>query len=622
MLAALSPTQRPPAIRIQRSHTARFKFQSCVRSNCEAVEYTPVVKGHNRDHRHDNWQLPRRSTAVRPHIDVTRSRWTRIVALAGTASLWALVLTRPPYDLRSWLTSDTFWILEGLAILACASTIASWPVLMTQLRLVSPEYRGIAAASLLALGLCGWLAPHTNRIYYDEQIYQHIGQSLNDSHTAQMCSDGTVEYGRLQCNNGEFNKEPYGYPHILSWLYRIAGTRDGLAHHWNVATSGLLVWIVALSATLLWRDATAGTIAGLTMAVLPQQLLWGHTAAAEPSAELFAALSMLAAIVFVRSRRTATLVWCLAVTEYGIHMRPESLLIAVPLGACVLLEAGDELAKDRAWWALAGACVLALPLGAHLAAVRNESWGTDASRFSLIYLVPNLQVNGWFYLWDERFPPVVTLLALIGVVGRARRALWLPLWFVVSAGIYVLFYAGSYNYGADVRYSLLTYPPLALLAGGGAASVVQRLSPRVPSRLSSAGIVALMLVSFTWAVPLVRAEGEEGWDARADVGFARAMTSSLPPNSVVLTHNPNMFLLWGQSAAQLSIAAQDAQYARQVFFSRYSGGVYLHWNFWCNVDDPLQAGSCRQVLEAFPHHQLIRETRLRASRYAFYRLSP
>ena len=47
-----------------------------------------------------------------------------------------------------------------------------------------------------------FVAPRTNRIYYDEQIYQSIGQNLSDLKLAQMCNDGTVEYGRLQCSDG------------------------------------------------------------------------------------------------------------------------------------------------------------------------------------------------------------------------------------------------------------------------------------------------------------------------------------------------------------------------------------------------------------------------------------
>ena len=40
-----------------------------------------------------------------------------------------------------------------------------------------------------------------------------------------MCNDGTVEYGRLQCCRGEYNKQPYAYPHLLSLVYRVFGVR-------------------------------------------------------------------------------------------------------------------------------------------------------------------------------------------------------------------------------------------------------------------------------------------------------------------------------------------------------------------------------------------------------------
>ena len=45
-------------------------------------------------------------------------------------------------------------------------------------------------------------------------------------------------------------------------------------------------------------------------------------------------------------------------------------------------------------------------------------------------------------------------------------------YFLLFFGIALLFYAGSYNYGADVRYSLMTYPPLAILGGLGAGAIV------------------------------------------------------------------------------------------------------------------------------------------------------
>ena len=53
--------------------------------------------------------------------------------------------------------------------------------------------------------------------------------------------------------------------------------------------------------------------------------------------------------------------------------------------------------------------------------------------------------------------------------------------------------------------------------------------------------------------------------------------------------------------------------------TRYSGGVYLHWNFWCNVQDPVQAQFCQRALEMHPV-EMIREYRERDQRFVIYRV--
>ena len=73
------------------------------------------------------------------------------------------------------------------------------------------------------------------------------------------------------------------------------------------------------------------------------------------------------------------------------------------------------------------------------------------------------------------------------------------------------------------------------------------------------------------------------------------MLPLIPDNAVVLTHNPNMFLVWGKNAAQASLATEQRGYF-SGFFNRYPGGVYFHYNFWCNVSDPLQNSFCKNIL--------------------------
>jgi hypothetical protein len=195
----------------------------------------------------------------------------------------------------------------------------------------------------------------------------------------------------------------------------------------------------------------------------------------------------------------------------------------------------------------------------------------------------------------------------------------MAIYFLLFLGITLVFYAGSYNYGADVRYSLMTYPPLAVLGGLGAARLVRLLArvwTAVPAR---AVVVTAVAFQFLWYAPVVRATTEEAWAARADVRFARSFASDLPGNSYVLTHNPGMFHLWGVNAGQMSLVMANPDYVA-FLASRYTGGVYLHWNFWCNVDDPVQQAFCRNAMAMHPA-DLVREYRERDQRYALYRIT-
>ena len=127
----------------------------------------------------------------------------------------------------------------------------------------------MAAAAALGVALTLFAAPRTNRIFYDEQIYQSVGQNLADLRLAQVCNDGSVEYGRLRCASGEYNKQPYGYPHALSLAYRLFGAHAGTAFGLNAVAMGLTVCAVYLLVWVLFRDRDAALFAGLLIALTP-----------------------------------------------------------------------------------------------------------------------------------------------------------------------------------------------------------------------------------------------------------------------------------------------------------------------------------------------------------------
>jgi hypothetical protein len=521
-------------------------------------------------------------------------------------------------ELREALRVGQFWFLDGLfAALLVATAVAGRHLI----RMLDPsETRMLGGLVCLAAALV-LVTPRTNRIFYDEQIYQAIGQNLSDLHLAQMCNDGTVEYGRLQCWRHEYNKQPYGYPHLLSLGYRWLGTSESVAHWLNVLVSGATAGAIFLLAFVLTRDRRAAGFGALAFMLLPEQLRWSHSAAAEPSAAFACAVAMLATAVFVESRSTAALVWMVVASSWATYFRPEAILILTVIAVVLLLHAREEIARPRFLWILALWVLLLVPTVAHLVAVRNESWGSSDVPFSLPFFWNNLRTNTAFYAGDPRFPAVFTLLALAGL--RASRATTvLVAWFAAFWGVFLFFYAGSYDYGADVRFSLMSYAPLAVLVGVGTSRFIHWLgSGTFPVRHVVPLAVAALAFQFAWYLPWARAVGEEAWGARADVAFAREVARTLPANAVVLTHNPGIFQVWGINAAQLSLATTEPGYVHDTLPRRYAGGVYLHWNFWCNVSDPVQRTFCDRALASYPA-QMVREHRTRDYRFAFYRVTP
>jgi hypothetical protein len=585
---------------------------------CRVIER----KRHSISHtgaRNDTWppSHSRRIGRLRRASLLTACGW--VAFLAGVAG-WTGMTGNP--ELRDQLRRSQFWFLEVLFALLIALSAINLGACVRSLRLTRQDYLAMGGAATLITVLAGGVAPLTNRIYYDEQIYQGIGQNLSDLRLAQMCNDGTLEYGQLQCWRGEYNKQPYGYPYLLSIAYRMGGVDYWTAARVNVLCAAVLVMLVYLLAVQLFEDRRAARAAALVAALIPQQLLWSHTAAAEPSAAVVGVLAVVTAMHFVQTRTTPALLWMVIATVFALQFRAESILVAAVVALPLLFWVASELRTSRFWAASLLGAILSAALIAHLIAVRNEGWGASGDRFSLQFVAPNLRSNAALYFGDWRFPAFYSLLAASALVlCRHRRAVaLLATYFGVFFGVYLLFYAGSYNYGADVRYSLLTYPPLALLAGAGAAELL-RLAERfrlTPGR-AEAVLVAFLGFQFLWYMPLVRAVGEEAWAARADVAFAHQAIVKLPRNAIVLTHNPSVFHVMGRNAAQLSLAANEPTYVRDVLLPRYSGGVYVHWSFWCNVADKVQQEFCASALKGFSTY-LVTEYRERDYRYAFYRL--
>ncbi|MBL7212638.1 MAG: glycosyltransferase family 39 protein [Desulfobacteraceae bacterium] len=480
---------------------------------------------------------------------------------------------------------------------------------------------------LIAVGgvlLSMFVAPRVHRIFYDEDIYLNVGQNIADLDRAGMCNEGGDLYGEYFCNRLEYNKDPNGWPFLISLPFRMMGASHLAAYIMNNLIWGLSILVVFFTGFLIFGDEKAGLFGALVFSLIPEGLRWSNTTAAEPSAALFAGLAVLAVVVFARHPGNRPLFMACVLIPFAFQFRGESILTLLPAGLLILLMAPRELAKERTYLFLLLVVALALPHLIHVYAVKGQGWGAPGGvKFALKYLKQNFSVNALFFLKDNRFPLLFTLLFFLGVgmpivatketrgstKTRFESFLWrekaiLLAWFLAFWGIFLIFYAGSYNYGADVRFSLMSYMPFAILAGFGGYAVTKWLHERFRWEWVGSSLTLLILL---WALsffPYIRAETQEAWGARADHRYARIMAEKLPPNSLVLTHNPGMFLLWGKNAAQTSVATEDSGHMNHLF-NRYRGGIYFHYNFWCNVSDPLQQSFCKNILRKFRTKKVI-----------------
>jgi hypothetical protein len=542
------------------------------------------------------------------------------VAVVGAVLAWCFQFDPP--RLRGQLVSIIPWFLEVNFLLIIIAIALNVGIIRNHLKGVSSrQWYLVSAVVVLGVVMAAYVAPRTHRLFYDENIYLNIAQTMAAQNKAAMCAEGYNNYGEYHCAQLEHNKQPYAFPHLISMVYRIFGTSETAGFVFNNLVFGLAILLAFLVGFLLFSHFSAGIYSALIYCLIPENVIWANTTAVEPSAALFSGLVMAAGLIYLKERGVKTLFLVSVLLPYSMQFRTESLLILPVVGLLVLLYERGTLTKRDTYIFLAISLVLVVPHMVQLYAVRGESWGSAGPRMSLAYFFNNFRANSLFYIRNAKFPLLYTLLLGVGVFsrGKVREKSVLTTWLFLFWAVFLFFYAGSYEFGQDVRFSLVSYMPLSLLAGLGIYRLEQRLETEGLTRALRIVVVTCICISFTSFLPFVRTIGEEACQARADHRYAQEMAELLPEDSIILTHNPNMFLLWGKNAAQASIATQNEP-LMEHFFQRYTGGVFFHYNYWCNTNDPREQAFCQNILDNYDHTALAEYTE-RGYTFALYRLN-
>jgi hypothetical protein len=527
--------------------------------------------------------------------------------------------------LQSFLSTYYVYLLELNFFLLIIAFIFSFKHIKKIFSEIENKYL-LLLLFLSVLGVCStaFIAPRTHRIFYDEDIYNSIAQNIAHHKKAVMCNEGYFENNELTLVEEEYNKQPPGYPYLISIIFRTFGTNELFTFVLNNILFGLMVIIVFLISFLLFKDIFAGFIASFVYILIPVNIQWFNTCAVEPSTVFFTSLAVLATLIYIMDKKPINLFLVVTSLAFSLNFRTESFLVVALVGLIYLIK-NPRIFKEKKLYTF-GILLLFLSTAIilHLYSVRGQSWGAQRAKVSLAYLPYNSFANSLFYFNNKEFPLIFSIFALIGLFfynkGYIKDKIILLGWFLTFWGVFLFFYAGSYRFsdGLSIRFSLLSYVPLAIFIGLGSSSLNKFFENKIkPIKII---LILLIILSSTWFLPFIRSKTKgESELCRMDRKYAMEFAELLPTNSIIYTHNPNMFLINKKSAIQTSSETYRPGIIER-HLNRFKGGVYVHYNYWSDVPySDLQRSFTANILGRYDY-KIIKEYYYKNHKYGLYKI--
>ena len=371
-----------------------------------------------------------------------------------------------------------------VAGLACLALGALWTGRVKR----TPGWRGAAVlatvAGLAALLARLYLVEPGHRVFYDE--YEHLDLAWN-------LAERGVFAGTMANIPGELTVDrlplwpPLAHLHYAV-LFLIQGYSEQAVYGLNIALSTLACLAAAAASYALFGLPWAAGLTALLLALSPVSMSYAATADLSSVCLLWTALAWLAVFRAGKDPSKRKL-WAAGLTlAAALHARPDGILLLPPF-LWLLSKHGKKAAGPMAAAALSSLPLFYLAWSARAAG--HDGYGDEL--FTLFSRIP-LQgaENLWFFLKPGSPRPLLLAAAVWGfwLLRRERpvRAL------AASAGLYFLLYAAyptsAFARGSGDKYALSLELPLAILAGLGAAKVLEKRRDLLLLAVGAAGLLA------------------------------------------------------------------------------------------------------------------------------------
>jgi hypothetical protein len=465
----------------------------------------------------------------------------------------------------------------------------------------------VIAIFLLAFYIRMFVAPQTHRVFFDEDIYLDIGKEILTERKACLCNYGDYK-GCYECI---LMKWPNGFPFTVAVAFSIFGISEPVGYALNIFLGSLSAVLIFLIGYLISKEVKIGLFAALMFALIPQHIVWSSSTASEPMFVFYALLAVFAFLLSFEFNTWWSNLFAISSLAFAMQVKTESGALLALFGLLMLLldkklRIKIGTMKFLVPWIIF--LVLVTPYIIHTYhSSKTDPWGSSGKMFGFEFFKENAPTNTWFWTFGYEtieHPLLFTIFALIGFIFTFKKEkgiiFFLGIWFMIFFMVYAFFYAGSVRYGTDVRYSLIGYPPLVLLAGYGVFFLHKNLSKKIKSDLliSSIFVLIIFILGFSFyykSVSTMPNDITEANQARIYHDFVVDYAKNLDKNCYILSHVSSIYLVLGKGSLQ-TWNGQNEQVMRELFSK--TDCVIFDDGFWCNLE-PYKSSVCKNIFDKF-----------------------
>lgn len=481
---------------------------------------------------------------------------------------------------------------------------------------------------IVFMGFClrQFVVPHTHRIFFDEDLYLGIANSMATEGRNILCNYGTPTH----CTEGILNKDPSGWSFFVSIFYRIFGSSESLAFSISTAIGTLSILLVFLVSYLLFKNykdrkcEEIALFAALLFALTPAHIIWSGSVATEVPFAFFSLMTILAYLLYFKGGRFYSHLLAASLLAFTVQIRPEGVVFIFQIIFAFLLFERNWLKKltdHKFWipWVLI--FLLITPHMIHLYMKgQQDTWGApNGKRFGLEYalndqclkgnlnmcLMGNFPKNSLFWFSGSMHPAFFPILTIIGVLyllrGKEKQKILLfnIFWFLLFFILFIFFYAGGVdNGGIGFRFINIYFAPTVILGGYGAFVLSRLLIKLAKNKFITISILlTIILISFYFTLPFIQIPDKQAQYAR-DMHDILVMPNMdrISPHCYVLTHNPSIFLVEGRNSLQTWFGQNDE--VMNNVFEKTDCVMWLE-GAWCAVDPNFKKGICKSMHDKY-----------------------